>query len=554
MASFFRFHLFQMKYSLGIQALRYRIRTTSGLLPKLFALLIPILLLAVAVLTPYVFILYLCYEIVNMVGSAEHYITLVLFMTQCLVLFFALLSSFTVMFGRKDHEMLSALPIPKRYVYMSSVLQVYGSGIISAALVLIPSLVIYGIGQGFSLQMVLMAIPAIFFAPILPVCIAYAFVLLLMRLIALCPFREQLATVFGLIFVVGYMIFNYSFSAKFGVWFSSLDFAALFERAGWFSVLVKILPGVYLTRVTMLGSFMDSLLAFCLLFIISGGLLFGMYWVGGKSFFAVRAGMNVYAGRRQASNRYKESNPFFAYIKKEYRGLLRSPIYVMNGLIGVVIGPIMLLCITANEGISSLSTIGEVMYNETGAEKWRMLPILIVLGIAIFAISTISVVPGSSYSREGLSRWVTQVAPVSGKTDFVARAIASLVLFWIGDLLMWIVGWSVLRFSLFNGLFYFVPLALSAVPCVFLSLYVDFKHPKLVWEREAQAMKQNANTMIALLLSWVTCILCILPIGLYMFDYLNKKVCLILTLAVPVLLAVACVGIIVNKLNRRIVV
>ena len=279
-----------------------------------------------------------------------------------------------------------------------------------------------------------------------------------------------------------------------------------------------------------------------------------MYWVGGKSFFAVRAGMNVYAGRRQASNRYKESKPFFAYIKKEYRGLLRSPIYVMNGLIGVVIGPIMLLCITANEGISSLSTIGEVMYNETGAEKWRMLPILMVLGIAFFAISTISVVPGSSYSREGLSRWVTQVAPISGKTDFVARAIASLVLFWIGDLLMWIVGWSVLRFSLFNGLFYFVPLALSAVPCVFLSLYVDFKHPKLVWEREAQAMKQNANTMIALLLSWVTCILCILPIGLYMLDYLSKKVCLILTLAVPVLLAVACVGIIVNKLNRRIVV
>lgn len=554
MASFIRFHLFQMKYMLGIQDLRYRIRTTPGLIPKLIALLLPVMLLVAVVLTPYVFILYLCYEMVNMVGSPDNYITLVLFLAQILILFFSLISSFTAMFGRKDHEFLSALPIPKRYVYMSTVLHVYSSGVLSAVLVLIPSVVIYGIGQGFSLQMIFMTIPAVFSAPVLPVCLAYAFVLLFMRLIAFCPFKEQLATVFGLIFIVGYMIFNYSFSAKFGAWFSSLNFATLFENAGWFSTLLKILPGVYLTRVTMLGSASKALLAFVALLAVSAVFFFGMYWVGGKSFFAVRASLTTYASRMKLRPRYKASKPFWAYMKKEYRVILRSPIYVLNGLIGIVMGPVMLLCLTANGDLASNRMLGDALYTQTGEEKWLMLPILLVVGITCFVASTLSVVPGSSYSREGLSRWVTQVAPVSGKMDFVGRAIAALVLFWVCDLLTWGMGWFIYRFSLFEGIVFLISLMVSAIPCVFIALFVDCKKPKLVWEKEAQAMKQNTNTLIGTLLSLFISILSLIPLGLYMFDCLNITLCLILTLAVPVVLATVSVSIILNKFNRRIVV
>ena len=71
---------------------------------------------------------------------------------------------------------------------------------------------------------------------------------------------------------------------------------------------------------------------------------------------------------------------------------------------------------------------------------------------------------------------------------------------------------------------------------------------------QAEAMKRNTNTFISMLLSWFVAILSILPLGLYMFDCLNKTLCLTLTLAVPVVLAVAGVSIVLNKLNRRIVV
>lgn len=554
MTSFIRFHLFQMKYMLGIQDLRYRIRTTPGLIPKLLALFAPLLLLAAIVVTPYIFILYLCYEMVSMVGSAEHYLTLILFLAQILILFFALLSSFTAMFGRKDHEFLSALPIPKRHIYMSTVLHVYASGVLSAAFVLIPSVIIYGLGQGFSLQMILMSIPAVFLVPVLPVCLAYAFVLMCMRLIAYCPFREQLATVFGVVFLVGYMIFNYSFSAKFSVWFASFDFVGLFERSGWFSTLIKLLPGVYLTRMTMIGNLWHALAAFGAIVLISGALLTGMYWIGSKSFFAVRASLTMHANRKKTQARYKSGKPFWAYMKKEFRGLIRCPVYVMNGLIGILMGPVMLICITADAGLESTRLMGEMLYGETGNAKWLILPALIVMGVVYFVVSTISVVPGSSYSREGLSRWVTQVAPVSRQTDFMGRAIASLILFWIGDLLTFGTGWFIFRFAFSDGIVFLLSLLISAIPCVFVSLYIDFRKPKLVWEKEAEAMKRNTNTFISMLLSWFVAILSILPMGLYMFDCLNKTLCLTLTLAVPVLLAVAGVSIVLNKLNRRIVV
>ena len=554
MTSFFRFHLFQMKYTLGIQDLRYRIRTTSGLIPKLLALIVPVLLLLAVCAAPYVFVLYLCYELVRVVGSAEHYVTLALFMTQILVLFFALISSFTVMFGRKDHELLSALPIPKRYIYMSTVLHVYASGVLSAALVLIPSMIIYGIGQGFSLQMALMLVPAIVLVPILPVCLAYLFVLLFMRLIAFCPFKEQLATVFGIAFILGYMLFNYSFSAQFGAWFSALDFGALFTDSGWFSTLMNILPGIFLARNTLIGNASEALLSFAMLLVVSSVLFVIMYRVGGKSFFAVRASLTSYAARKMLRVRYKASKPFVAYIKKEFRGLMRSPIYVMNGLLGVMMGPVMLLCFTVGGDLSAMRVIGPVLYAETGEAKWLMIPVLLVLGISYFVSATIAMVPASSYSREGLSRWVTQVVPVSAKDDFMGRMVASLLLFWCGNLFTWGTGWVLFRFSLFEGIFYLIPLLVTSVPCVWISLYIDYKRPKLVWEKEAQAMKQNVNTLFGMLSSWFIAILSMLPLGLYMFDCLNKALCLVLTFAVPVVPAAVSVSVILNKLNRRIVV
>ncbi len=552
MASFLKFHLFQMKYMLGIQDLRYRIRTTSGLIPKLVALFIPLLILAGVVFAPYVFILYFCYKLIDMGGNPETYISLVLFLGQILILFFSLISSFTAMFGRKDHEFLSSLPIPKRYVYVSAVLHVYASGVLSAALVLIPSVIIYGIGQGFSLQMILMTVPAVLLAPVLPVCVSFAFVLLIMRVVVYCPFKEQLATVFGIVFLIGYMFFNLSFSSEFNAWIASMNFTGLFENSGWFSDLMKVLPGVYLTRLTLIGSTLEAFLAFLGILLICVFLFIGMYFIGAKSFFAIRTSLTVHGNRKRASLRYKESKPFWAYMKKEYRGLLRCSVYVLNGLLGTILGPVMVIFMMCGNGIDSAGLIGGLLAEQN--ERFLMIPILIILGISHFMVSTIASVPASSYSREGLSRWVTQAAPVSNKTDFLGRAVASIVLFWLSDLLTWGLGWYYFRFSLFEGLFFMIALLVSAIPCVFITLYVDYKRPKLVWEKEAQAMKQNVNVTIGMLLSWFISLLSLLPLVFYILDCLNKISCMILTLAVPAVLAIASVVIVLNKLNRRIVV
>lgn len=552
MTSFWKFHAFQVKYMLGIQDLRYRIKTTSGLIPKMLALLIPILILAAIVVAPYLFILYFCYKMMEMGGAPEIYILLVLFLNQILILFFSLISSFTAMFGRKDHELLSSLPIPKRYIYMSSVLHVYGSGILSAAFVLIPSIVIYSVGQGFSLQMTLMAIPAIVLSPVLPTCIAFAFVLLIMRVIAYCPFKEQLATVFGIAFMIAYMVFNLSFSEQFGAWIASLNFVELFEHSGWFSTLIQILPGVHLTQITLMESPAYALLALLGTFLISGLLLIGMYFVGGKSFFAVRTSLSMHASRKKAKMTYKTSKPFWAYMLKEYRGILRSPVYIMNGLLGIVLGPIMFIYMMSGEGISSSSMIGEMQAMDIA---WiRILFPLIVLSVAHFMAATVAVIPATSYSREGKSRWVTQVAPVSVTMDFAGRVLASLVLVWLSDLLSFVCGWYCFRLSLLSGIFYLLSLLIAAVPSVVIALYVDYKRPKLDWEKEAQAMKQNTNALIGMGVSFLISILCLLPMILCILGYLNVTICLILTLAVPVLLAVISVSIILNKLNRRIVV
>ncbi len=60
MTGFFKFHMFQTKYMLGVQDLCYRIRTSPHLVAKLLALLIPVILLLAFVAVPYLVILYIC--------------------------------------------------------------------------------------------------------------------------------------------------------------------------------------------------------------------------------------------------------------------------------------------------------------------------------------------------------------------------------------------------------------------------------------------------------------------------------------------------------------
>ncbi len=484
-------------------------------------------------------------------GNPEMYVTLVLFLAQILTLFFALLSSFTAMFGRKDHELLSSLPIPRRHIYLSSVLTVYASGCLTSALVLIPSIVIYGIGQGFTAQMLIMMIPAVFLAPILPVCLAYGVTLALMRLLMRFPFKEQAATVLGILLTVGYMIFNMSFSSKLGEWLSTLDLSGLLaDRTGWFGYLLAYIPGIRLTGLTLVGSWSECLLAFALMTVISAALLVLMYFLGSRSFFAVRSGLSNHAGTKAGRVRYASSHPFMAYVKREFVTLVRCPVYVLNGLIGIIMGPVLLLMIFLNNREAGSDLLAMMPGNSTAL---TLISLAIVYGILQFAVATVATVPSSSYSREGLARWVTQVAPVSVKTDYMGRAIASLILFWLGDLLTWGMGWIVFRFPLFEGLVFLVAALFSAVPSVLFSLMIDCVRPMLSWEKEAQAVKQNINTFFAILLAWVVGILCCVPTVLALTGMISLRFCLMLTLIVPILLAAISVVMILILLNRRIV-
>ena len=71
-------------------------------------------------------------------------------------------------------------------------------------------------------------------------------------------------------------------------------------------------------------------------------------------------------------------------------------------------------------------------------------------------------------------------------------------------------------------------LFLSSISFSLCGIIVDYKNPKLHWDKETEAVKQNLNGMIGIFVSIILSIIYIIPFVFYMAEIINMTITLIL--------------------------
>lgn len=195
----------------------------------------------------------------------------------------------------------------------------------------------------------------------------------------------------------------------------------------------------------------------------------------------------------------QKRNVTLTYMMKELKLLVRTPIYFLNCIGMCFLMPIMLLIFYFTGNFDSLLTSipHSVLIQLDGK-----LPYAIMIGFAAgFFFSNLNLISSTSISREGTNISFMKYIPMSLGKQLHAKVYSGIVMSLVSLIL------SVICIALVVPIFpvsYYIAATLSASISIILGNYlgilIDIFHPKLVWEQEAAAVKQNLCAVIAMLL------------------------------------------------------
>jgi ABC-2 type transport system permease protein len=193
----------------------------------------------------------------------------------------------------------------------------------------------------------------------------------------------------------------------------------------------------------------------------------------------------------------KGQSIFRAYVMKEIRVLFRSPVAFMNCVLMVLFMPILLaisivpIFSSGNEA-DTMEMIRAINFGDPRTAAMA----LVAMAVLSLTMSGAATITASAISREGRNFFVMKYLPVRYRTQLNAKAACGLAVIFVGLLFVCIPLIVIFRppvLLAIGGVLITVP---AAVFLNYLGLFFDLMKPKLEWDNEAEAVKQNMNILL----------------------------------------------------------
>ena len=431
-------------------------------------------------------------------------ISLVSLLTFLLGIFFIM----GVFFYSNDIELLIPLPLKPWQILGAKFITVLVYEYMSQLVLFAPVLLAYGIKDNASFVYYVYGLLVYLLLPVVPLVFSSFINILVMRSFRFVKNKDKMKTISGIVtmaMAIGFNIVVQRFSRNLG---NPEELVGLIQQ-GNNSLLLKSQDVFIVNRfmamaLTNYGDLLSSL-GNIVLAIIGVAVFVGLFlYTGEKLYLKGVIGLTEAAPSRKPSGNamkkdfFKGSSVISALRAKELKLLFRTPVYFLNCILMNFLWPVFLLI--------PIFTGGEEMGQISELSKYLEDPITLAYiiagaaGTALF-ISGSNMISSTSISREGKNLYVSKYLPVDYKTQINAKAQCGMLMGLVGMIMALIVAWIVLSLPL-----YLLMMAmLVSLPCIFFINYVgvliDLKFPKLNWDNEQKAVKQNMNGLLAMLIS-----------------------------------------------------
>ena len=424
-------------------------------------------------------------------GSEWQVFLLATLLASCLCVFGSIFATKTQIFDSKDNELLLAMPIPPRYIFISRILTLLFVNYVLEAVVMIPCMVIYGIMCGYSPLGFVFALLVFLLIPFFTLSISTVVAWIVSMIASRMKNKNLITTVllfaFFSLYMYGCFMLGYNSDA-----ISSIDLSGFRGTPVFWWAADAVANGGGLS---MLWFFLVSVIPALI-----------TYYVLDKTFVSIITTKKARARVEYRGNNAKAVGAYGALLKKELRRFFSSTAYLMNAGLGTVMTVVFAVMLVFNMKnlfsiADELAAIGLV--NEVA----RVLP-LIPAVVCIFA-GSMNIITAPSISLEDNNLWILQSAPIDPRHIFLAKLSSHMII--VTPLTL--ISTLILCIAMNVGIVYSV---LAVVACLaaisfgaYWGLLLGLKFPKFDWKNENVAVKQGTAVMGSLLgsmaLSMVLC-------------------------------------------------
>ena len=479
------------------------------------------------------------YRMMAAIGQEGMIVELICYAGALATLVFGLALVMSVFYMSRDIYNLLPLPLSPWQIVGAKFTVTLAYEYLTEVVLLGPAFLGYGVASGAGILYWLFAVAALLTIPVLPLIYASVLSMLFMRIfrrVANRDFINVVITVLMLVFVISFSTFSGSMSGytqeSVMEMLTASDNSLLGVMSGFFPLFI------FLEKAIVNADILQMLLYLLCLLAVAAVFLF----LAQKLYFAgVLSISETSSKRRKISVTMREkltrSNGVLkSCVQREWRVLFRTPTYFLNCCLITFSWPVFMVLpvvfsligsgkdqVSGEQVMTSLSGMTAAMHTVSAAA----LALIVTYGITVF-ITSMNFTSGTAISREGRSFFFMKLIPVPYRTQIQAKVICGLILSLIGTTF-----YAAILFVVFILLFGLPPLSLVFMILItfginllinMIQIWVDLVSPKLEWESEQMAVKQNMNTLLEALITVVlgavlggaaAMLYALLPINLY---------------------------------------
>ena len=474
------------------------------------------------------FLSYQLIETLRAFGQETLFVGIFLLALLLLISIQTIFSAMNIFYFAKDIEQVLPLPIKPIELLLAKLnVLIISEYLIEFIFGLFP-IFIYGYITGAGIIYYIISLVVLLLLPIVPILFITLVVMVIMRFSNLVKYKERFQLFINLAIILLAIGLQFFFTSTGEVSNQEIlvtmtNVNGMVESIGNYFLVLK--PAIHAIINTNGFIPLLQLIAFTLIsFII-------FIFIGNKIYFKGVIGSRGTAlkKRKMKDKNYQEKDIGLSYVIKEFKLLIRNPIYFIQCILPAFLMPVLLfLPFLGNDNGMDIRNIAGLFNIQSP------LGISILLSIISFLYS-LNFIAITGISRDGENAKFVKQIPVSLYDQYIYKIIPAVFVNFIPSLI------------LIGLVYYLFPVSIGFIVVIFLftilfsfihsiwMLWIDLKRPKLNWNTEYAVVKQNMNMLFEFIFSFI-CIAIFLLIG-YLCMTINEIIfILILTFILTIAL------------------
>lgn len=447
-----------------------------------------------------------------------------------------------------DIENLLPLPLKPREIVGAKIASIFCAESLVQLLVIFFSVIGFFFALGLSFKNFLLGIIGMITLPMIPIIYCSIISLLIMSFTRFIKNKETIRKV-GLVFVLAVlMLFVYFLGAL-----QNFDLELYIEGfvngdQTFLHVMRGIFPHINLFIDILVTGSIRSLLLYIL---VNIGFIVVLLGLADVCYFKGVVGLSSKdtASKKSSSNilnNIKVENPTNSYFKKEIFTLFRTSSYFLNCILINFIWPIFVYVICKLKfpdlTLSKLKNLVTSTDNNT-----LIIIFMFVIGVSIL-LPALNSIASSSFSREGKNFYFMKYIPMDYSSQVYVKLLVSFIIAFIGVNVFSLIFYLVIGLKVSTAFIFLIISFLAILFICSLGIIIDSINPKLVWDDELNALRENSNNFIVM---GISIFMFIVLAGLCYLLYKSFGLALAFT---SILLILILLNAIVYDLNRRFTV